>query len=235
MPSARRSPSPHWSARRCGRALRACWGVALFWGLLAAGQAWDADRMTQAAVRQGESAVQALRALRQTLSSVAGQPELMQLGLINEFYNRRLLFRDDLDNWGQVDYWASPLESLQRGQADCEDFAIAKYFTLAGMGVPHQRLRLVYVRATQGGPGGPVQAHMVLAYYPSPEAEPLVLDNLITDVRPAGRRPDLSPVFSFNAEGIWEGVGGVSVAGQAADRLSRWRDVLQRARQEGFF
>ena len=235
MPTARRHLSLLWPARPWGWLLRAWLGLALFWGGLAGGLAWDADRMSQAAARQGDAAVQGLRALRLAMSATVGQPEAVQLGLINEFFNRRLLFRDDLDNWGQLDYWASPMESLQRGQADCEDYAIAKYFTLTGMGVPHQRLRLVYVRATQGGPGGPVQAHMVLAYYPSQDAEPLVLDNLITEVRPAGRRPDLTPVFSFNAEGIWEGVGAVSVAGQAADRLSRWRDVLQRARQEGFF
>lgn len=224
--------------------VRRTWARLGCWVLLAltlslagslAGFAWDADRITAAAARQGEQATQGVRVLRQVISAAAGQPEISQLAAINEFYNRRLIFRDDIDNWGQVDYWASPLESLQRGMADCEDYAIAKYFTLTAMGVPHARLRLVYVRATLGGPGGPTQAHMVLAYYASPEVEPLVLDNLITEVRPAGRRPDLSPVFSFNAEGIWEGVGPVSVGGAAADRLSRWRDVLSRARQEGFF
>ena len=40
-----------------------------------------------------------------------------------------------------------------------------------------------------------------------PGAEPLILDNLITEVRPASRRPDLVPVFSFNSEGLWQGVG----------------------------
>ena len=223
-----RGPSP----RAWGLLL---FGVALYWGNVLLGLAWDADRITAAAARQGEQAAQGVRVLRQVIATAAGQPEVSQLSAINEFYNRRLVFREDIDNWGQVDYWASPLESLQRGMADCEDYAIAKYFTLTAMGVPHQRLRLVYVRATLGGPGGPTQAHMVLAYYASPEAEPMVLDNLITEVRPAGRRPDLSPVFSFNAEGIWEGVGPVIVGGgSAADRLSRWRDVLARARQEGF-
>jgi predicted transglutaminase-like cysteine proteinase len=220
-----------WARRGCLVLL----GLALSLAGSLVGFAWDADRMTAAANRQGEQAAQGVRVLRQVIAMTAGQPEIAQLTAINEFYNRRLIFRDDVDNWGQVDYWASPLESLQRGMADCEDYAIAKYFTLTAMGLPHARLRLVYVRATQGGPGGPTQAHMVLAYYASPEAEPLVLDNLITDVRPAGRRPDLSPVFSFNAEGIWEGVGPVAVGGAAADRLSRWRDVLSRARQEGFF
>ena len=198
------------------------------------GRAWDADRMSAVATARGEAAVQGVRALRQAAQAWAAQPEGQQLQSVNEFFNRRLVFRDDIDNWGQVDYWATPMESLQRGMADCEDYAIAKYFTLAGLGVPHERMRLVYVRATMGGPGGPVVAHMVLAYYARPDAEPLVLDNLITEVRPAGRRADLVPVFSFNAEGIWEGVGSVPVGGTAADRLSRWRSVLERTRQEGF-
>ncbi|MBL3278677.1 hypothetical protein ELP91_28930, partial [Klebsiella pneumoniae] len=81
------------------------------------------------------------------------------------------------DVWGQVDYWGSPLETLTKGQGDCEDYAIGKYFALMAAGVPSARMRLVYVRAQNGGV---IQAHMVLAYYPTPDAEPLILDNLIT-------------------------------------------------------
>jgi len=92
---------------------------------------------------------------------------------------------------------------------------------------------MVYVRAQIGGPGGPTQAHMVLAYCAFPAAEPLILDNLITDVRPASRRPDLEPVFSFNSEGLWQGVGAQAARDPVA-RLSRWRDVLAKARAEGF-
>ncbi|HSI59297.1 MAG TPA: transglutaminase-like cysteine peptidase [Ideonella sp.] len=220
------------AARPASRLLRAALLVGL--GLSLTVQAWDPERIVQAAVRHGETAVQGARALRLALAALAGQDDLVQIAGVNEFFNRRLLFREDADNWGQADYWASPLESLQRGMADCEDYAIAKYFTLTSMGVPHRKLRLVYVRAVMGGPGGAVQAHMVLAYYRSPEAEPYVLDNLITELRPAGRRQDLTPVFSFNAEGIWEGVGSVAVAGSATERLSLWRDVLARSRQDGF-
>ncbi|MDZ7813319.1 MAG: transglutaminase-like cysteine peptidase [Ideonella sp.] len=197
--------------------------------------AWDADRILAAAARHGEHALAGVRSLRQIVAPLQTQSEAQQINAINEFYNRRVLFKDDIDNWGQTDYWSSPLELLQRGAGDCEDYAIAKYFTLTAMGVPHKKLRLVYVRAVMGGPGGPTVAHMVLAYYPSPDAEPLVLDNLITEVRPAGRRPDLAPVFSFNAEGLWEGVSSVNVAGNPADRLSRWREVLRRAAAEGLY
>ncbi|MFZ5549398.1 MAG: transglutaminase-like cysteine peptidase [Pseudomonadota bacterium] len=214
----------------------------LRWGLLGAAslslaaQAWDPERIVLAAVRHGDPAVQGARALRQAMAVVQSQEEGSQVVAVNDFFNRRLVYRDDTDIWGQVDYWASPLESLQKGMADCEDFAIAKYFTLTSLGVPHRKLRLVYVRVALGGAGGAVQPHMVLAYYPQPEAEPLVLDNLVTELRPASRRPDLAPVFSFNAEGLWEGVGAVMLAGAGpAERLSRWRDALAKARQDGFF
>ena len=157
-----------------------------------------------------------------------------KLKSVNDFLNRNLRFEDDQTLWGQSDYWATPLETLSAGAGDCEDFSIAKYFTLKAIGIPTSRLRLIYVRAQLGGPtSGMSQAHMVLAYYPSPDSEPLVLDNLISEIRSASRRADLSPVFSFNSDGIWAGTG----AGQAThdtSRLSRWRDLLARARIEGF-
>ena len=95
------------------------------------------------------------------------------------------------------------------------------------MGIPVAKLRLVYVKAQLNGAQ---QAHMVLAYYASPSADPLVLDNLVTDIRPASRRTDLSPIFSFNSAGLWQGTGNQS----SKSNLSRWQDLLQRARAEGF-
>jgi len=153
-----------------------------------------------------------------------------------DFYSRlgwKILFRDDTEVWGQVDYWASPLEMFEKGRGDCEDFVIGKYFSLIAAGVPSARLRLVYVRAQIGGADGVVQAHMVLAYYAQPNDEPLVLDNLIGEIRPASRRPDLAPVFSFNSDGLWQGTGAQR-AGDPVARLSRWREVLAKARAEGF-
>jgi predicted transglutaminase-like cysteine proteinase len=196
-------------------------------------KAWDAERMTAAAQRLGPRATSGVIALQSTLSAARDLDELAQLNALNQFFNRRIEFRDDSEAWGQHDYWASPLESLGRGQGDCEDFAIAKYFSLLALGMPSAKLRMVYVRVQLGGPGGPTRAHMVLAFYASAGADPLILDNLITDVRPASRRPDLEPVFSFNGEGLWQGVGA-QTAGDPVARLSRWREVLVKARAEGF-
>jgi predicted transglutaminase-like cysteine proteinase len=220
------------------------WGrVARFWvarllvllSLLGgAAHAWDAERFAQAAARLGPHAASEAKDLIGAMSDWATQDEDARIRGVNQFYNQRIVFRDDVEVWGQPDYWASPLELLNKGQGDCEDYAIAKYFTLIAVGVPSPKLRLVYVRALVGGSRGAVLAHMVLAYYPSPEAQPQILDNLVADIRPASRRPDLSPVFSFNAEGLWQGVGSAT-AGDPLARLSRWRDVLNKARQEGLW
>jgi predicted transglutaminase-like cysteine proteinase len=196
-------------------------------------RAWDVERMMAAARRLSPRAVAGVQALQPVLVQALQQDEAAQVQAINQFFNRRIQFREDTEVWGQLDYWASPLESLDKGQGDCEDYAIAKYFSLLAVGMPVSKLRLVYVRAQIGGPNGVMQAHMVLAYYATPGAEPMILDNLITEVRPASRRPDLSPVFSFNSEGLWQGVGP-QAAGDPAARLSRWREVLVKARAEGF-
>jgi predicted transglutaminase-like cysteine proteinase len=207
--------------------------VALMLASLMPAHAWDGDRMGVAARRAGTRAVDGVALLQPLLRQAAEMDDRTRLGAINQFFNRRILFRDDIEAWGQIDYWASPLEAMQKGEGDCEDYAIAKYFSLLAAGTPMERLRMVYVRAQLGAPGGPTQAHMVLAYYASPDAEPLILDNLVNDVRPASKRPDLTPVFSFNSEGLWEGVGGRR-AGEPVSRLSRWREVLIKAREQGF-
>jgi len=160
----------------------------------------------------------------------AGAAEGDKLTLVNRFWNQRVREAEDLAVWGQVDYWATPLESLARGAGDCEDFVIGKYFSLIRMGVDGAKLRFIYVRAklNDGAPNG--IAHMVLGYYATPSAVPLVLDSLNKEILPANRRPDLTPVFSFNAEGVY-------VAGAATtpvDRVSRWQDLLARMQQEGF-
>jgi len=199
--------------------------------LTSAPRAYDRARMRSAAERLGAHAVAALGPLQDMLQDAAGMDEEARLEPINTWFNRRVTFRTDDVVWGEADYWASPLELLQAGHGDCEDYVIAKYFSLVALGTPVARLRLVYVRAQVAG--NDAQAHMVLAYYPQPGVEPLILDNLVTSVRPASRRPDLTPVFSFNSEGLWQGVGAQS-AGDPQARLSRWRLVLAKARAEGF-
>ena len=183
----------------------------------------------------GAQAVETVQMWRRMLDSSAALDERAKLEAVNTFVNRVVMFEDDQLVWGQADFWATPVESMGRGQGDCEDFSIAKYVSLGILGVPIEKLRITYVRAELGVPGAGVsQAHMVLAYYTSPDAEPLVLDNLVGEIRPASRRPDLRPVFGFNSQGLW--VAGQSNGPAQADptaRLSRWRDLLSRMHQQG--
>ncbi len=196
-----------------------------------AAMAYDATRVMEAAAQRGPRvAEQALALLQQIERSSSHEDELQRLKDINDFFNRRVDFRDDAATWGVPDYWASPLETLERRAGDCEDYAIAKYFSLAAAGVPTARLRMVYVRARMQGQS---LAHMVLAYHAQPGAEPLILDNLRPEVLPASQRTDLTPVFSFNTEGLWQGVGQVT-AGDPLARLSLWRDLVAKVRKEGF-
>jgi predicted transglutaminase-like cysteine proteinase len=213
--------------------LLAC--MVLAWCVGYAAPRWD---VLQATIyeRWGTAALSKYVAWRDLISAGAVGTEQERLKRVNDFFNRTVTFMEDSLAWGQSDYWATPLETLGRSAGDCEDFVIAKYFTLQLVGVAQDRMRLVYVYARTGNAQSvPAQAHMVLAYYPSPDVEPLVLDNLIADIRPASRRPDLSPVFSFNSQGIFQGATGAMVAPSVgAGRLSRWEDLLKRVRAEGF-
>lgn len=150
-----------------------------------------------------------------------------KLELVNNFFNQ-LAFVNDSELWGQEDYWATPLQMLSSNGGDCEDFSIAKYFTLRKMGIPEESMRLTYVKALQLN-----QAHMVLTYFTTADAEPLILDNLVTDIRPSSERTDLLPVYSFNGNGLWLAKRkGMDERVGRSERLSRWQEVIARVNNE---
>jgi predicted transglutaminase-like cysteine proteinase len=228
----RRRRSPGWSALRLrlgGWLLLASFLLA---GLGSVGANWEFSQILQIAEqRYGPlgAAQGRIEAWSQMLKSEANQPEREQLDAVNRFFNQQLSFQDDIRIWRQTDYWATPEESLIKGAGDCEDYALAKYFSLRQLGVPSEKLRITYVKAlTQN------QAHMVLTFYSNPAAEPLVLDNLIGDIRPASQRKDLLPVYAFNAEGLY--LPGANGGKRSSDskKLSRWQDVLKKMQAEGF-
>lgn len=143
---------------------------------------------------------------------------------VNDLYNQIPYFSDKA-HWGVDDYWATPFETVASLGADCEDYAIAKYMTLKDLGIPVDRMRITYVRAIRIG-----ETHMVLAYYPTPDADPLILDNLIPDIKPGSIRTDLVPVYSFNDEDLWLAAGPARKGGASSVRL--WRDLIERMDKE---
>ena len=154
--------------------------------------------------------------------------EREKLAVVNDFFNSNVLFVDDIFLWNKEDYWATPIEMLSLGAGDCEDYSIAKYFTLKQLGVDEDKLRITYVKAIDLN-----QAHMVLTYFENKRAIPLVLDNLINEIQPASRRQDLTPVYSFNGTGLWlaKSRGEGQRVGDAS-RLSLWEDLAARRRAE---
>lgn len=195
--------------------------------------AFDPQRLRQSMQQKyGQAGLAVLEEWLALLQQLQNQAVQAQLRGVNDFFNRRIRWVDDIRVWGEEDYWATPLEALGKGQGDCEDYSIAKYITLKQLGVTSQYLRMIYVRARIGR-SQITQAHMVLGYYSTPDAEPLVLDNIVPSITPASQRTDLDPLFSFNSDGLWAGGSSESRADPLA-RLSRWRSVIERMQTQGF-
>jgi predicted transglutaminase-like cysteine proteinase len=194
----------------------------------------NSQRMQQTMqLRYGDDGVALLKTWNQMLSTVNVESAETKLQKINQFFNTNIRYTEDITLWKKSDYWATPLEIMGMRAGDCEDFTIAKYLSLLRLGFTNQQLRLIYVKAQIGGPQSKLfQAHMVLGYYATPDANPLILDSLVNTIEVANNRTDLRPVFSFNSEGLW--VGNQATTTDPTARLSRWRDLLTRAKEEGF-
>ncbi|HEY0891584.1 MAG TPA: transglutaminase-like cysteine peptidase [Cellvibrio sp.] len=194
----------------------------------------DSNKMQQVMqARYGNDGVALLNAWNRMLDTASTASVDEQLLQVNLFFNQHVRYTSDNLVWKKSDYWATPVEMMGVRAGDCEDYTIAKYLSLLQLGIANEQLRLIYVKAQIGGPQSKIfQAHMVLGYYPTPDAIPLILDSLLNTIEPANKRPDLRPVFSFNSEGLW--VGNQSTAADPTARLSRWRDLLARVNEEGF-
>lgn len=145
----------------------------------------------------------------------------------NSFFNQ-VEWLGDEEHWGVQDYWATPIETLASNGGDCEDFSIGKYFTLLYSKVSPEKLRITYVKSLEYN-----QAHMVLTYYATPGAEPLVLDNIKDKILPASKRTDLVPIYSFNGDSVWLAQGaGRKLGGSSKDSLPNWQKVNQKIADE---
>ena len=115
-----------------------------------------------------------------------------KLEKINDFFND-IKYASDQTVYGTSDYWANPYEFLATDKGDCEDYAIAKYFTLLELNIPKEKLYFGVVDIK-----GERNSHMVLLYLDNKNSTPLVLDNLSFKVIPLTKRKKLIPKFAFN-------------------------------------
>ena len=208
-----------------------CLALLLLFACLPAGRASDTESGLSALglfeQQYGSNARQRIERWQSLIHTGMELGNLETLQQVNAFFNE-VEFVNDIDHWGVEDYWATPTQLLASNGGDCEDFSIAKYFTLRQMGIPAEHLRLTYVKALELN-----QAHMVLTYFATPDADPLVLDNLVSEIHASSLRNDLLPVYSFNADGLWlaREQGAEQHVGKP-ERLSRWKEVVARISTE---
>ena len=176
--------------------------------------------------KYGNHAAKRLAQLESEIEKHTSSSTDKKLYYINNFFNK-IPFKSDLHNWGVTDYWATPVEMLSSNGGDCEDYVIAKYFSLISLGIPDSKLRMMFVTALQQQ-----QAHMVLAYYPEPNAIPLILDNINPRILPANKRPDLRPVYSFNGEGLYKAKAQGRGTKLGSSRHKMWDDLTSRIERD---
>lgn len=184
--------------------------------------------LNSAAAKYGISAKKRLQDWDKLIRQNQNKSESEKLQIVNDFFNR-IRYVSDLEHWGVEDYWSTPAELLASNGGDCEDYAIAKYFTLVALHVDPNKLKITYVKARVNNK---MIAHMVLTYYSRPNVIPLVLDSLNKQIKPANERPDLTPVYAFNGDGLWiiksrsqNRVGG-------SGKIRFWNDMKNRMGKE---
>ena len=126
----------------------------------------------------------------------AGRNGRARVGLINRAVDTAISPASDEAQWRVPDHWSSPLETLQSGRGDCEDYAIVKYLALLEVGISEADLRIVLMKNVF-----PSEDHAVLAA--RVDGEWLILDSrTLTLVRDT----DLTratPIFVLDNVGAW--------------------------------
>lgn len=176
----------------------------------------------------GPDAVSRVIAWRDLINGSQKDTELEKLRAVTDFFNA-IPYHTDQEVWNQNNFWANPLEFIGKNAGDCEDYAIAKYLTLKAMGVSAKKLRIVYVVSNKLK-----LPHMILAYYETSSAQPLILDNMTSQILPASERPDLRPVYMFSEDAVWvtqdQGAPKEVVSGT---QIHAWKQLMDRMQQKG--
>ena len=156
------------------------------------------DEMVQLALCEGDPDRCASPAALQFLSIVnvaRTRDGRARLGEINRAINLAIRPMGDLEQYGQIDVWSSPLATLTRGAGDCEDYAIAKFIALQRVGVSSDDLRIVIMRDTIRGEDHAVAAARL-------DGQWLTLDNrrmaMVEDAQVRNYRPS----FVLDRDGV---------------------------------
>ncbi|NQY24170.1 MAG: transglutaminase-like cysteine peptidase [Campylobacteraceae bacterium] len=184
-------------------------------------------KMAQFSKKYGPQATKRVEIWDRIMQESQNKKVLHKLKNVNDFFNK-IKYKRDLAHWGKNDYWAAPFEFMGTGAGDCEDYAIAKYYSLIKLGIPEHKLRITYVKLLRKRTKYE-EAHMVLTYYHKKNSTPIVLDNVNKKLQLASKRKDLKPIYSFNANGLWQAKNkGKSSIKIGSNNLKAWQDLMTR-------
>ena len=115
--------------------------------------------------------------------------DFIKLNAVNDYFNE-YNFDSDLKIYNKNDYWATRKEFMFKGSGDCEDFVIAKYFTLLETGIDESKLSLLHnIRKNE--------YHLVLAYQEDQFSDVLILDNIERKILPLTNRNDILVLYTL--------------------------------------
>ena len=128
------------------------------------------------------------------IKSIQHESKLRQMLKVNMWFEQ---FSYKQDNWvySSDDYWATPLEFLERG-GDCEDFAIIKYMSLKQLGFAPEDMKITIVYDVYSGTD-----HAFLVVYHN-NAE-FVLDNREKLSVSRYMKKRYKPYYAFNENSLW--------------------------------
>lgn len=181
--------------------------------------------LARAETEHGPGAKARLQAWAELVSTAAGLPVRERIDKVNGFFHQNVTYAPDASTRVEDDHWQSPVETLLRGGGDCEDFAIAKGWTLRMLGFREDQVDVALVRTRRG------EMHAV-ALVRDGQGAPWILDNLEWEALRLGGRGDLSPIALVNPARIvaldaqWRPTG----TPQPASSLSRFQRMLDETR-----
>jgi predicted transglutaminase-like cysteine proteinase len=164
------------------------------WTSMLVRAAEEAARLESAECRFAGTAACSYQEWLRFLDTLRGLSKWEQLVAVNGYINARAYVPDE-KNWGVPDHWATPGEFLSRS-GDCEDFAIAKFFSLKHLGWANDDLRIAAVKDLKLGAG-----HAVLVVYLA--GTTWLLDNQLKNVTDLEQVRHYEPVYSINGSHWW--------------------------------
>jgi predicted transglutaminase-like cysteine proteinase len=146
----------------------------------------DREQQVLARCRAREACPVVAQRLLDIVAEGAGRSGVARVGLINRAVDLAITATSDEAQWGVVDHWSPPFETLQTLRGDCEDYAIVKYAALLQAGLSHDDVKIVILQNLQ-----PKEDHAVVAA--RVDGHWLILDNrrlaLVHDTEMVGSIP----------------------------------------------